>query len=76
MMEDTVVNGEAEADGTGLADVDCVEEVDGELSFVEDELIVYVGKVLDEILINAVKLGAVVTDIDGEPLIEMELLND
>jgi hypothetical protein len=37
---------------------------------VEDELIVYVGKVLDEILINAVKLWTVVTDINGESLAE------
>jgi hypothetical protein len=76
MMEDTVVNGEAELEGAGLADDDCVEEVDGVISLVRELIIVYVGKVLDEPLINAVKLGTVVTDIDGEPLIEMELLND
>ena len=76
IREDTVVNGEAELEGDGLADVDCVEELDGEIMLVMELIIVIVGKVLDEPLVKVVELATVDTDIDGEPLTEAELLND
>jgi hypothetical protein len=41
-----------------------------------DEVIVCVGKVLDETLINAVGLGAVDADNIADSLTEMEPLND
>jgi hypothetical protein len=63
-------------EGDGLADVDCVEELDGEIMLVMELIIVIVGKVLDEPLVKVVELATVDTDIDGEPLTEAELLND
>jgi hypothetical protein len=53
-----------------------VEDEDGEILPVWDITIVTVGKVLDEPLLNAVGLGAVVADKDGDPLTEWEPLND
>jgi len=63
-------------EGDGLADVDCVDEVDGEILPVFVISVVNVGKVLDEPLVKAVELGIDDTDIDDVPLSETDPLND
>jgi len=57
-------------EGDGLADVDCVDELDGEIMLVRELIIVFVGELLDEPLISAVELGIADTDIDEDTLTE------
>jgi len=57
-------------EGDGLADVDCVDELDGEIMLVRELIIVFVGELLDEPLISAVELGIADTYIDEDTLTE------
>lgn len=76
VTEDIVTDGETESEGTELAVIDCVEEVDGEIMLVGEEGIVGVCKALDEPLLSSVEVGSVVLVANKEPLTEEEPLND